>query len=285
MFRTVFAIAAALFFSVTTAHAQSFVEDWSDPLSDSFCNAPDFMTWCRFDTNFNLDMDGNPTGPKAWGPGTFDVRSGDLKLGTTGAVPILDPPLPEPKDPLFFDFADSGVLGLAWGPSFVDPAFGNGFVRTRVRVGENSTAGFGFRFDLAQFAGYIFSVGEVRGFEFTENEPFSSVQVQTIDGVNPKSGEWWWMEGGGVGDQLSLKVWKDGDPEPASPQLQITDSTYVAGVLGPAAYVQTGFVASPTQVNVTYDSFSFTAVPEPASGWLMAACFGLFLGVGRKGRK
>ena len=84
---------------------------------------------------------------------------------------------------------------------------------------------------------------------------------------------------------LSLKVWKDGDPEPASPQPQITDSTYVAGVLGPAAWVQTGFVASPTQVNVTYDGFSFTAVPEPSSGWLMAACFGLFLGVGRKGRK
>ena len=153
MFRTVFAIAAALFCSIAfSASAQSLSEDWSGPLSTSFCNAPDFMTWCRFDTNFNLDMDGNPTGPKAWGPGTFDVSSGDLQLGTTGAVPILDPPLPEPKDPLFFDFADSGVLGLAWGPSFVDPAFGNGFVRTRVRVGENSTAGFGFRFDLAQFS-------------------------------------------------------------------------------------------------------------------------------------
>ena len=252
---------------LTFEHAsmgQTIHEDWGGPLSPAFCTAPDFTTWCRFDLNFDLDVNGDPTGPKAWGPGVFDTSSGDLHLGTTGAVPILDPPLPEPKDPLFFDFANSGVLGLAWGPSFVDPRYGNGFVRTKVRVGENSTAGFGFRFDLTQFAGYVFSIGEVRGFEFTENAPFQSVQLHTIEGLEPKAGEWWWMEGGGVGSQLSLKAWKDGEPEPKQPQLQITDDTYIAGAVGPAGYVQTGFVDAATQVSVTYDDFTFNPVHPKA---------------------
>lgn len=260
------ALTVATFLAMANpSFGQSFTEDWSGSLSESFCNAPDLSTWCRFDLNFNLDADGNPTGPKTWGPGTFSTTSGDLHLGTTGPVPILDPPLPEPKDPLFFDFADSGVLGLAWGPSFVDPSYGDGFVRSRVMIGANSTAGFGFRFDLSQFAGYVFSVSDVRGFEFTENEPFNSVQVQTIPGIDPEPGEWWWMEGGGVGDQLSFKVWKEGDEEPFAPQLLITDDTYSAGAVGPAAYVQTGFIPVASKVDVTWDSFSFQHVPEPAN--------------------
>ena len=269
----------------TFSLAQSTTEDWSTPLSESFCTAPDLTTWCRFDLNFILDADGNPTGPKAWGPGTFSTSSRDLQLGTVGPVPILDPPLPEPKDPLFFDFADSGVLGLAWGPSFVDPAYGNGFVRTRVKVGENSTAGFGFRFDLNQFAGYVFSMSDGRGFELTENEPFNSVAVHAIPDLDPAPGEWWWMEGGGVGDELSLKVWRDGEPEPSVPQLQITDDTYAAGAFGPAAYLQTGFIPNATKVDVTWDTFSFNAVPEPSSG--MALLFGLSgtLGIMRHRRR
>lgn len=259
MLKTVYVIATVLLIGIPRpASAQSFSEDWSGPLSEAFCTAPDFATWCRFDTNFELDADGNPTGPKAWGPGTFDASSGDLKLGTMGAVP--NDVIPEPKDPNFFNYADSGVLGLGWGPSFIDPSYGNGFIRTRAKVGTGSTAGMGFRYDLAQFAGYVFSMSTERGFTYAKGEPFQTVDVHTIPDITPAADEWWWMEAGGVADQLSLKVWKDGEPEPAKPQFQITDSRYTAGVVGPAAYSQTGFVAGPTKLDAAYDSFSFRHV-------------------------
>ena len=81
-------------------------------------------------------------------------------------------------------------------------------------------------------------------------------------------GEDWIFEAGAVGNQLSLKVWRDGDPEPAVPQLNATDSAFSSGIFGLGTAAATA-APEPGIVSATFDDVFFT-VPEPAS-WLLGA--------------
>ena len=50
-------------------------------------------------------------------------------------------------------------------------------------------------------------------------------RVYPIPDMTINSGEEWIIEGGVVGDLLSMKIWRFGEPEPASPQLTVRDPT------------------------------------------------------------
>ena len=91
--------------------------------------------------------------------------------------------------------------------------------------------------------------------------------------VRLSNGEDWIIEAGVVGNQLSMKIWRDGDPEPTTPQLMATDLTPLPdGQLGVASYVATGH-EFPFSINATFDNIYFTPIPEPS------ACVLLFLGI------
>ncbi len=45
-------------------------------------------------------------------------------------------------------------------------------------------------------------------------------------------GEDWMFKASAIGSQISLKVWPAGSPEPAAPQVTMTDSTYAQGLFG-----------------------------------------------------
>ena len=58
---------------------------------------------------------------------------------------------------------------------------------------------------------------------------FPSLVVQETTPTGIRADEDWFMEAGAVGDELSLKAWKVGDPEPDKPQLIGWDSTFSSG--------------------------------------------------------
>jgi hypothetical protein len=75
----------------------------------------------------------------------------------------------------------------------------------------------------------------------------------------------WIIQGGTVGDQITMKVWRPGDPEPAEPQLSFTDTTFDLGVLCLITYADVGLMTEPVSFSGTFDDLSFNAVPEPAT--------------------
>jgi hypothetical protein len=92
-------------------------------------------------------------------------------------------------------------------------------------------------------------------------------RLATLPGVEFSQGEDWWMEAAAFGEQLSMKVWKDGTPEPATPQLTITDVTLTEGGFGIGVGLGVDDL-EPTIVNATFDDISFM-VPEPASNAIL----------------
>ena len=228
-----------------TASAGSIlVDDFNDGDDDG---------WTRTDSN-----DGQP-----WGPGIFDASSAAYQLMTTGVVPS--------------DAPGRGFLASFWDESS-DPIYSNGFVRAKVQV--NTLRGVGailFRYsgDLTSgFDGYAFVGLAGSGFVFNRIESTSLSRVVEVPGEIMGVGEEWWMEGGAVGDQISMKVWRVGEPEPTVPQLTLTDSSFTDGVFGVDANMEFG---DPTAgiVNTIFDNVFFTPIPEPSS--LLLALSGVLL--------
>jgi len=221
--------------------------------------------------------DGNDSGwshsvnppPANGGPGIFDASSGEYRLATTN------------------DVAPGGVGGVAsiWDNSAA-PMYSEGYLRAKVRVEtEGTTVSLLLRTQAGPFRGYAFSatsVGADNPATVGAGEDFGIFGIQLLDQVtNPdlvflsssvaefRAGEDWMMEAGAVGDQLSLKVWKVGDLEPAVPQMTATDNTFTAGEFGLTAEILSA-VGSPVQTNAYFDDVYFTAIPEPATISLMA---------------
>ena len=167
--------------------------------------------WTRVDSNV-----GQP-----WGPGIFDASSGAYQLSTTGIVPE--------------DAPGRGFLASFWDESS-DPVYSNGFVRTKVQVDTHRGVGailFRYSGDLnSGLDGYAFVGIAGSGFYFNRIESTDLKRVVELPGEQMGAGEAWWMEGGAVGDEISFKVWRDGDMEPELPQLTINDSRFTHGVFG-----------------------------------------------------
>lgn len=154
----------------------------------------------------------------------------------------------------------------SWTASLPPSPFDNGYLRAKVRAETDTTFVFlVMRGNVDELTSYEFGAIPATG-EFvlfaTEGgirglDSFYDPQMEfTV-------GEDWIFEAGAVGNQLSLKVWRDGDPEPAVPQLNATDSAFSSGIfgLGTAAAIA---APEPGIVSATFDDVFFT-VPEPAT--------------------
>jgi hypothetical protein len=249
------AIMGMVLLSASTAGAEAI-------LLDDFNDGIDPL-WLPLDTNFNLDAMGMPTGPKPWGPGIFDASSGALNLRTTGPVPP-NPALP--PGPTVFDTLNSGLLGLGWGPSAVEPMFSSGRLRATIRVRNRSNADLILRADPVTLSAYVFAaLGSYGEFHFSRLDNGIIAFSTPLPGLAFTQGEDWVMEFGAVGNEFSMKAWKVGDPEPAAPQFTAVDNTYAAGLVGVTASVFTNNISVPTPVNATFDDLFFTPIPEPSS--------------------
>ncbi|MGI9429180.1 MAG: hypothetical protein ACR2NM_11025, partial [Bythopirellula sp.] len=152
-------------------------------------------------------------------------------------------------------------MGSSWDNSLVDPQFANGFLRAKVRA---DTAGslpwlyMGWS-GLEEEGVYVFLGDSIRNSFHIEFElPGEPYQVFRMDDptIDFDVGEEWYIEGGVVGDQITMKVWEVGDPEPTAPQLTITDSTLSTGQFGVGTNIH--FNAIPGFLNVTFDDIWFT---------------------------
>lgn len=192
--------------------------------------------WTHIDSN-----DGQP-----WGPGSFDASSGAYHLSTPGIVPTS---------------ASCRGCMLSWWDQSSDPFYSDGLIRAKVRVDQHDSAAvlfFRASGDLTNgINGYTFHGIGGGGFN---SQTIVSTQViggHGIDGLTFGVGEDWWIEGGAVGDDFSMKVWRDGQPEPTQPQLVYTDSTFSSGQLAVDANIS---FTGPTEaaVNSTFDDIYFT---------------------------
>lgn len=191
-----------------------------------------------------------------WGPGVFEPGSGSYLLETTGAVPVNSAGI-------------SDTLFSRWNASS-DPQYSNGFWRAKVRPNTEATL-FMLTLRVSGGNGYAYS-GRAGSdtFAISRVDGTSTNVLKEIDSPDGpiEVGEDWIIEAGAVGDDLTMKFWRDGSPEPPVPQLSVTDSryaqgTFLVGVRRDAAFPEAG------QVSATFDDIRF-AVPEPSGFILMA---------------
>jgi protocatechuate 3,4-dioxygenase beta subunit len=182
-----------------------------------------------------------------WGPGTFDASSGAYHFEGGGLAQAG---------------GDSG-LAIVWDESS-DPTFRDGFVRAKVRSETlGGTAGILLRYspdNLYAFFGTTANNGIPGNGAFLYNK-----------GVNGRQAEWrqlpgnfrfgvnedWYIEAGAVGNQLSMKVWRVGEPEPESPQLTLTDSAHGTGQFGVYSNIHASPFPGPARVSATFDDIYF----------------------------
>ncbi|MCA9217990.1 MAG: WD40 repeat domain-containing protein, partial [Planctomycetales bacterium] len=146
-----------------------------------------------------------------------------------------------------------------------DPACSNGLIRAKVQVdSQGCLAVIAFRMSGDNFTdGYLFKANTAPRYKHTDFEiqritDGKSIQFTKLGTTNLTFGvgEEWWIEAGGIGDQLSMKVWKVGDAEPTTPQLIVKDDTYSIGMFGVGSYIESGF-ARRAKINATFDDVSF----------------------------
>lgn len=215
---------------------------------------------------FNDFSDGNDNGwghvdntISPWGPGVFDASSGSYILETTGTVPENPPGI-------------SDTVFSLWDVAS-DPRFDNGFLRAKVHANTDGTT-FMLLLRVTGGNGYAFS-GDTN-FSISRVDSAASTRLQELD--PPPSpivpGEDWIIEVGAVGSRLSMKVWRDGDLEPQTPQLIAVDSNYsegsffAVGVRKDSAFQEAG------QVSATFDDVTFF-IPEPSTLLLALVTLGV----------
>ena len=177
------------------------------------------------------------------GPGIFDASSGAYHLKNGGSRPI----------------AIGHWMGSGWTDSLVDPQFTQGFLRAKVKA---DTAGslpwMWMRWSEELDGNYIFLANSVsHRFQIERvGEPYLVFPLDD-PAIQFNLGEEWNIEGGTVGDQITLKVWQVGDPEPTTPQLTVIDSKYNQGSnFGVGGNVLAE--ALPGFLDVTFDDIYFT---------------------------
>ncbi len=261
---------SALVLPATGARAQTF-------LVDDFNDGND-VGWTREDTTI-----GQP-----WGPATYDATSGAYHLQAAAPIPVDD--------------LNGGLIEATWDASVGNPLFANGFARGMIRADTpGTTLGLGLRVDDEAGTDYGFYGSTGFGTFYIERFDPSLPSPQTILAMADTAlfpfalGEDWNLEAGAVGNRLTLKAWRVGQPEPVNPLLTVLDSAF--GQPGPTNLCAISFfdgavVSGPVQVSATFDNITFTAVsasaPEPSSAAL-AMLGSVLMAVGlarhRKGKK
>jgi hypothetical protein len=259
------AVSVLVFGGITSAHAQLIPIDDFDDMDDTLPG------WTLVDFS-----DGQP-----WGPGSYDPSSGALRVSHTGDQ-LIPPGTP---------FTESAMFAL-WDDS-TDPLYSNGFYRAKIRTDEaqNSTS-LEMRLDLSTATTYIlfgFTQPPTEAPEFDGVFIFSKFvngveEVLWTSGENDIEylvGEDWNAELGAVGNRISAKVWRVGDPEPAAPQFQMIDLDPIIG--GQLGISSDRTIANKTDArgDGTFDDIVFFAVPEPASITLILVAMCGFLALRR----
>ena len=193
--------------------------------------------------------DGNDDGwihaPRTGGAVDFGVQAGAYRLQSVGAVT-----------------GPNGVTSY-WEDSF-DPKYANGYLRATVRSNNPSSNPLLLMrigdTNLSETRKFYAFLGEpdvpfgprIAILEFGSGPPAVLAEAP----VDFTSGEDWIMEAGTVGDQLSFKVWRVSDTEPATPQLMVTDDTHASGGFALDVGVAPGVTVEP--LDGTFDDIFFT---------------------------
>lgn len=178
-----------------------------------------------------------------WGPGIFDASSGSYHLATTGTVGS--------------GFM-AGSVRSRWDRAS-DSEFADGVWRTTIRLENAGTeAGIDVRFDPESLSGYAFgieapSAGGGFGFIRADQGVPRIIRRIPVPGTPVQAGQEWLVEAGAVGDQITLKAWQTGTPEPESPQFTLRDTTYDSGGFFVAASGHQGW-----RTNATFDDIYFS---------------------------
>ena len=186
--------------------------------------------------------------------------------------------------------AGCGASGSFWEPSTKGARdkhrYSNGTVRATLRFDNDISNGYvGMRYDPETISLYDFFANnsiDVIGIGRITN-------AQTVDLVAAPfelaTGQDYIVEATAVGPQLSIKIWKTGDDEPAEPQLFVMDDAFTSGELGLVSYYcagDSGDIMSTSFDDVTFtpgnsafgaDRSSVKGVPEPAGFVVM--CMGI----------
>ena len=193
----------------------------------------------------------DPTVGESYGPGTFDASSFAYHLMGAGPVPT----------------GEIGNLAAFWDES-VGSQYQNGYLRGTISVTTGNVAYLVLRGNAANGDFYLFGIdpsGESPVFFFNRIEGGEVTRLNGFDisGELVDSGEEWIVQAGAIGNQLSMKAWKPGQPEPAAPQWTGTDSVIASGLLG----VGTNHYSPqpPSIVSAAFDDIHFKSVPEPSS--------------------
>ena len=160
----------------------------------------------------------------------------------------------------------------SWNGS-VDPMFSNGILRATVKTDESYNAtSLIMRTNLAAGSGYLLYGFSQPVSDFAPNDIHFSKFVggeETIFGRSEAEsyqlGEEWVFELGAVGNQISVKFWKVGDPEPAEPQFTVTDDSLSSGSIFVSSDVSHNDDFLPSPANGTFDDIYFTFIPEPST--------------------
>ena len=204
-------------------------------------------TWILIDDFNDLNDEGWTQGDNLTtaGPRIVDADNGSYHLQSTG---------PTNRD-------GESSLWSVWNAS-ADPGYSEGFVRAIVRSGSTGgVTGPVLRLRTppeSPFVAYAF-LGDPYTSQFFIvrcDYRFGSWEEYYVQDVMLLPGEDWMIEGGVVGDLLSMKVWRDGEPEPAQPQLTRREPNPLPdGLLGVTSFIDGR--SPPVRVDATFDDIYF----------------------------
>jgi hypothetical protein len=169
-----------------------------------------------------------------YGPGIYSAATGVYRFRTTGVVP-----------------ANSfNIVSAAWNASS-DPFYSHGRVRARIRSNAPvSNPAIVLRWNTASHTGYALGADAGNGRVFIQRVDCSPItcspDLLVYADVQPAYavGVDWILEASAVGDWLSIRAWRVGDPEPAEPQIIVQDSNYPTGLIGLGIAHGTGIAAT-----------------------------------------
>ena len=213
--------------------------------------APAATTLLVDDFNDGNDVGWKHLAPAFLEPGIFDATSGAYHIQSTTAS----------------NTTGSNWLVSAWEASAENPIFANGLIRAKVRANRAGVvAGPGMR-GIEDESVYWFVGDTYTHSFFMVRSAADGWQEFQVPGVTFRVGEDWIIEGGSVGDELSMKVWRVGETPPETPQLMRTDAEpLAAGKIALISYIDVR--NQPVKIDASFDDISFTPVPEPAAGLL-----------------
>ena len=246
-------IAIGLIVSATTFGQEILLEE-------SFDNDSEWRSeWSIIDTTTEPTL-------RPWGPATVKVVDGTLAMQLAGNIP------PNPRPVIF----DTGLVAATLDRSADDAQFANGFFRATIRARANteSIPSLFLRGDATTLSGYQFRAN-ASSREFQIESFVNGQNVMLLGQMNrPEDpvvsvGENWIIEAGAINDRLSMKVWREGQPEPVDPQLVVIDDLFSGGQIAFGSSVSPSELGQATRVDVTFDNLLFRTVPEPATSGFM----------------